>query len=143
MLTTIPRNRAPDLINDYYSKLTWDAFGNLPRAIRKQYDTEGKTKEDIINLLEGFKTILPKQDGGTPREFCDYLKDYNSSQGKKEIMDIENEKLSVFSNDCYNAVKELLSVLKNRMDFLYTNQNHKGVINAYYSIINPRGLTVF
>ena len=143
MLTTIPRNRAPDLINDYYSKLTWDAFGNLPRAIRKQYDTEGKTKEDIINLLEGFKTILPKQDGGTPREFCDYLKDYNSSQDKKEIMDIENEKLSVFSNDCYNAVKELLSVLKNRMDFLYTNHNHKGVINAYYSIINPRGLTVF
>ena len=63
MLTTIPRNRAPDLINDYYSKLTWDAFGNLPRAIRKQYDTEGKTKEDIINLLEGFKTILPKQGG--------------------------------------------------------------------------------
>ena len=32
-----------DFINDYYRTLTWDSFGGSPIAVRKQYDTEGKT----------------------------------------------------------------------------------------------------
>lgn len=68
MISTLPRNRVPDFINDYYRTLTWDPFGRSHIAIRKQYDTEGKTKEDITNILEGFKTVLSQKGGGIKNE---------------------------------------------------------------------------
>ena len=44
-------------LKDYYDTLDWEQFGNS--NTRKKYDTEGKTKQEIINILEGFKNIIP------------------------------------------------------------------------------------
>ena len=105
MLTTVPRNKVPDFINDYYRKLTWDTFGNLPRAIRKQYDTEGKTKEDIINILEGFKTILPKQGGEKIEEKIEEKEEEKEEEPKIDLKKKEVNQYNYSMNHWYDNIK--------------------------------------
>ncbi len=50
---------------------------------------------------------------------------------------------SLLSNDCSTAVKELLEIVKDNPDFKYTCHRHGGIENAYYSIINTMGITIF
>ena len=49
----------------------------------------------------------------------------------------------MFSNDCSSSVKELLEIIKENNDFKYTCHRKKGIENAYYSIINNIGITIF
>ena len=63
MLTTQQFSRTTVFLREYYQSLDWEPFG-VHSYSRKQYDTEGKTKEDIINVLKGFKTALSQKGGG-------------------------------------------------------------------------------
>ena len=107
MISTFPRNKVPDFINDYYRSLTWDLFGGSPIAIRKQYDTEGKTKEDIINVLKGFKTAL-SQKGGEIKK-VDELEKVKSRVDKvklkEDLKKKETEQNSYSMNYWYDNMK--------------------------------------
>ena len=107
MISTLPRNKVPDFINDYYRSLTWDLFGGSPIAIRKQYDTEGKTKEDIINVLKGFKTAL-SQKGGEIKK-VDELEKVKSRVDKvklkEDLKKKETEQHSHSMNYWYDNIK--------------------------------------
>ena len=107
MISTFPRNKVPDFINDYYLSLTWDLFGGSPIAIRKQYDTEGKTKEDIINVLKGFKTAL-SQKGGEIKK-VDELEKVKSRVDKvklkEDLKKKETEQHSHSMNYWYDNIK--------------------------------------
>lgn len=60
-----------------------------------------------------------------------------------ENIDMGEEDESVFSNDCSTAIKELLEIIKNNKHFKYTCHRKKEIENAYYSIINNIGITIF
>lgn len=55
--TSLSYNKYPK-IKEYYNTLNWDSYGN--GYSRKQYDTEGKTKQEIIDVLNGFKNLIDK-----------------------------------------------------------------------------------
>jgi len=59
------------------------------------------------------------------------------------IPDIDDEDEHIFSNDCCTAIYELLKILDENNDFSYRSHRQREVENAYYSIINKMGITVF
>ena len=59
------------------------------------------------------------------------------------IPDIDNEDERIFSGDCSTAIYELLKILDDNNDFRYTNHRQGEIENAYYSIINNMGITIF
>ena len=59
------------------------------------------------------------------------------------IPNIDDEDEHIFSNDCCTAVYELLKILDDNNDFKYTNHRQGEIENAYYSIINNIGITIF
>tara|TARA_B100001094_G_scaffold39000_2_gene33428 strand:+ start:2168 stop:3241 length:1074 start_codon:yes stop_codon:yes gene_type:complete len=63
LFTTPCRSEIDNSLIRYYHELNWEPFGN--RSSRKQYDTENKTKEDIVQMLEGFKTVLTSSQEST------------------------------------------------------------------------------
>ena len=97
MLTTQQFSRTAVFLRDYYKTLNWEPFG-VHSYSRKQYDTEGKTKEDIINVLEGFKTALSQNGGGIKKEDEPKIK---SKEEKKE----ETEQHSHSMNYWYDNMK--------------------------------------
>ena len=87
MLTTQQFSRTTVFLREYYQSLDWEPFG-VHSYSRKQYDTEGKTKEDIINVLEGFKTALSQKGGGIEKEY--ELEKVKSKEGFNEKDTEEN-----------------------------------------------------
>ena len=59
------------------------------------------------------------------------------------IPDIDNEDEHIFSEDCSTAIHELLKILDDNNDFKYMNHRKGQIENAYYSIINSIGITIF
>ena len=70
MITTPSQPREDHLkkhiLKEYYSTLNWDPYGNF--YLRKQYDTEGKTKQEVVNIFQGFKNILLSLESHTPSQ---------------------------------------------------------------------------
>tara|TARA_Y100001958_G_C21166947_1_gene499560 strand:+ start:196 stop:747 length:552 start_codon:yes stop_codon:yes gene_type:complete len=97
---------------------------------------ENKTLRSIIENLISEKCKLSTelkyiQSGSIEKKDIQY----------NNISDIDDEK--IFSEDCCESIQELLKLLDENNDFNYRSHRQREVENAYYSIINKMGITVF
>lgn len=112
--------------------------------IIEQSNSEGiDYKSEYLRILEENIT-LRFMIGDLVSEKCKLTNELNRLKSEPLPVETINDECDpVFSNDCSSSVKELLEIIKENNDFKYTCHRKKGIENAYYSIINNIGITIF
>ena len=120
-------------------------FERVP-AMTKQSNSDELVvnyKSEYLRMMEENIT-LRLMIGNLVFEKCQLSIELNELKSQSlPVETIDNEDEPVFSNDCSTAVKELLEILKNNIHFKYTSHRQREIENAYYSIINNIGITIF